>query len=88
MEKTFKPKTKIRLKINGGTMKVSHQATVNGYHNSVRFSENSITNIIALRNLLLQYLATYRSDKMMFVIHRESEGKVNTQLRKNERGLN
>ena len=51
-------------------MTVSHQATVNGYHNSVWFSENSIANIIALRNLCLQYLVTYMSDEMMFIVHR------------------
>ena len=68
-------------------MKVSHQATVNGYRNSVWFSENVITNIIALKNLRLKYLVTYRSDGMMFIVHRESEGKPNMQLRMHESGL-
>ena len=54
VEKTTKSETKMRPKINGGTMKVSRQETANGYHNSVWFSEDSITNIIALRNLYLQ----------------------------------
>ena len=39
LEKIAKSKTKMRLKSNGGTMRVSHQATVNGYHNSVWFIE-------------------------------------------------
>ena len=51
-------------------MTVSHQATVNGYHNSVWFSENAIANIIELSNLRLQYLVTYRSDDMMFIVHK------------------
>ena len=68
-------------------MAVSHKAMVNGYHNSVWFSENSITNIIVLRNLCLQYLVIYRSDKMMFIFHRDSEGKPNMQFRIHDSGL-
>ena len=60
----------MRLKINGGTITVSHKAAVNGYHSSVWFSENSITNIIELSNLRLKYLFTYRINKMMLIIHR------------------
>ena len=67
---TTKSKTKMRLKSNGGTMEVSHQAAVNGYHSSVWFSENSITNIIALSNLRLKYLVIYRSNEMVLIIHR------------------
>ena len=69
-------------------MTMYHQTMVNGYHNSVWFSENAITNIIALRNLCLHYLVTYRSNEMMFIVHRESEGKPNMQLRMHEIGLN
>ena len=58
VEKTTNSKTKMRLKSNVGTMKVSHQETESSYHNIVWFSENPITNIIALSNLRLQYLVT------------------------------
>ena len=68
-------------------MKVSHEATVNSYHNSVCFSKNSIKNIIALINIRLQYLITYRSDEMMLIVHRKSEGKPNIQFRMHESGL-
>ena len=51
-------------------MTVFHQATVNGYYKSVWFSENAITNIIALNNLRLWYLVTYRIYEMMFIVHR------------------
>ena len=61
----------MRLNISGNTMKISHQATVNGYHDSVGFSENAITTIIAMSNLRLQYLVTYRGENMMFIVHRE-----------------
>ena len=37
VEKTYKSKTKIRLKSNGCTMTVYHQEVLNGYHNSVWF---------------------------------------------------
>ena len=68
-------------------MSVSHQEMVNSYQNIVWFSENPITNIIALRNLHIQYLVTYRRDYMMTIVHRESEGKPNMQFRINESGL-
>ena len=68
VEKTTKSKTKIGLKINGGTMKVPHQGTVNGYHNIVWFSENYVSNIISLINLHLKYLVIYRSVEIMFII--------------------
>ena len=51
---------------------VSHQAMVNGYHNCVWFSENTITNIIVLSNLSLQYLVAYMSDEKIFIVNRES----------------
>ena len=70
VEKTTDSKTKMRLKSNGVTMTVSHQATVKGYHNSVWFSENYITDIIVLRNLRIQYLVTYRRDDMMIMVYR------------------
>ena len=68
-------------------MTVSHQATVNGYHNSVWFSENFITNNIVLSNLHIQYLVTYSSYEMMFIIHREYEVKPNMQFIMHEIGL-
>ena len=70
VEKTAKSKTKMRLNSNSGTMTVSHQSTVNGYHNIVWFIKNSINNIISLINLCLNYLVTYRSDDMIFIAHK------------------
>ena len=66
-------------------MKISHQA--NGYHSSVWFSEISVTDNIALRNLHLQYLFTYRIDEMMFIVHRKYEGKPNMQFIMHESGM-
>ena len=87
MEKTTKSKTKMRPNINGGTIKVSQRSMVNGYHNSVWFSENATANIIVLINLRLQYLVTCRSDDMMFIVHRESEIKPKIQFIMHESGL-
>ena len=44
----FESKTPMRLKSNGGTMKVNHKATINDYERPVWFSKDEITNIIAL----------------------------------------
>ena len=59
----------MKLKSNGATMKVSHKEIVTGYHNNVQFSKKNITTIIELRNIILQYLVTYISDEMMFIVH-------------------
>ena len=67
----------MRLKINGSAMAVSHKASVNVYHNSVGFSEKFISNNITLSNLRLQYLFTFRSNEIMFIVHQESNGKLN-----------
>ena len=87
VEKIFKSATKMRLKSNGGTMRVTHQATVRGYQNHVWFSKRAITNIIALRNLMRQCRVTCNSDDLMFVVHREKDGKPNMHFRMHESGL-
>ena len=46
---TFESKTPIRLKSNGGTMKVNHKEKINGYERPVWFSKDAITNIIVLK---------------------------------------
>jgi hypothetical protein len=87
VSKTSKYKSSMRLKINGGTMAVSHKATLPGYHKSVWFSTRAINTIIALRNLIEQYRVTYYSDDLMFVEHRETESKPNMEFRMHESGL-
>jgi hypothetical protein len=84
---TCKPNTSMRLKSNGGTMVVTQKATIPGYNNYVWFSTIAITNIIALSNLIQQYRVMYDSDDMMFVVHRESQGKQNMEFRMHKCGL-
>ena len=60
---TFESKTPMRLKSNGGTMKVNHKETINGYELPVWFSKDAITNTIALKIIIHQYRVTYDSDK-------------------------
>jgi hypothetical protein len=71
VKKVYKASRKMRLKSNGGTMMVSHKATVAGYNQDVWFSKNAITNIISLKNLIKQYQVTYDSRDQMFVVHRD-----------------
>ena len=75
------------LKSNGGAMTVSHKSTVTVYHNSVWFSKKVITEIIALKNLRLQYLVTYISNEMLFIAHQDSNIKPNIQFQMHESGL-
>jgi hypothetical protein len=77
----------MRLKSNGGTMMVSHKATMKGYKSDVWFSKDAITNNIALSNLIKQYRVTYNSKDQMFVVHREKQNKPNVEFKMHESGL-
>jgi hypothetical protein len=62
-------------------MVVTRKSKMKGYNKTVWFSTRSITNIIALHNLIDQYHVTYDSDDLMFVLHRESDSKPNMEFR-------
>jgi hypothetical protein len=69
VSKISKSKSSMRLKNNGGAMVATRKAMMKGYNKTVWFSTRSITNIIALRNLIDQYRVKYDSDDLMFVEH-------------------
>jgi hypothetical protein len=75
VESTFKSSHSMRLKSNGGTMKVKKQAIMPGYHAHIWYNKKAITNILSLRNVIKQYRVTYDSNNQMFVVHREPKGK-------------
>ena len=87
VEKTFKSRSRMKLRSNGGSMMVTHKASLPGYHNKVWYSDRAITNIIALSNIIKQYRVTYDSDDLMFVVHRELHGKPNMEFRMHKSGL-
>ena len=83
----YKSSSTMRLKSNGGKMKVTHKGRIPGYHREVWVSKKAITNIICLKNLIKQYHVTYDSREFKFVVHRESEGRPNMEFRMHESGL-
>jgi hypothetical protein len=85
--KTIKSASSMRLKINGGTMLVTHKAYMTGYHKTVWFSKKAITKIIALHKLIQQYRVTYDSDDLIFVVHCESESKPDMEFCMHECGM-
>ena len=87
VDKVTKSTSEMRLRSNGGSMLVNHQATMSGYKHKVWFSKKAITNIIALSNLTQQYRVTYDSNDQMFVVHREGQGKPNMEFRMHSSGL-
>jgi hypothetical protein len=87
VSKTHKSTTSMRLKSNGGTMSVTRKATMPGYNKDVWISTRAITNLIALSNLIQQYRVTYDSDDNMFVVHWESQGNPNMEVRMHKCGL-
>jgi hypothetical protein len=87
VSKISKSISSMRLKSNGGTMVVTQKPTMEGYNKTVWFSTRAITNIIALCNLIDQYLVTYDSDDLMFVVHRDSESKPHMEFKMHKRGI-
>ena len=82
-----KSSSPMQLQSNGGTMVVTKKAKMPGYHAKVWFSNQAITNIIALRNLIKQYHVTYDSYELSFVVHREAENKPNMEFIMHKSGL-
>jgi hypothetical protein len=87
VSKTCKSTTSMRMKSNGGTMVVTRKVTMPGYNKDVWFRTRSITNIIALSNLIQQYCVTYDSDDKMCAVHQESQGKPNMEFCMHKCGL-
>ena len=77
----------LRLKSNGGLMKINQQATLKGFEGPVWYSPDAIANILALRDVKRKYKVTYDSDESMFVVHREHTGKPNMNFVEHESGL-
>ena len=65
----YNSKKNIRLHINRGEMLITHKAQVYSYKPHVWFEQKSITNIVALNNIINQYFVTYTSLDDMFIVH-------------------
>ena len=70
-------KKTMTLASNGGSMKITHQATAEGYHRKVWFNTRAITNIVSLISLINQCCVTYNNKDKSFVVHREEHNKPN-----------
>ena len=75
------------LHSNVGKMLIVHKLKVSGYKPHVWFDQKSITNLIALKNLINKYRVTNNSLDDMFIIHKEEHGKHNMHFKMNESGL-
>ena len=77
----------MRLQSNGGKILIAHKVQVAGYKPHVWFDKISITNLIALKNLIKQYLIAYNNLDEMFIVHQEEHGKNNMRFIMHESGL-
>ena len=87
VENVTKTENNNTIQVNGGTLAVTHKATVPGYKQDVWFIKYYITNIIALKNLIKQYRVTYDSIYQILVVHREDNEKPNMEFKINESGI-
>ena len=55
VENIRKDGKKMKVQVNGGTLAVTHKATVLGYKQDLWFRKDDITKIIYLKNLIKQY---------------------------------
>ncbi len=63
----------LNMTSNGGGLKITEKCKIPGYKFWVWFSENAITNIICLKNLIKIYRVTYDSKvDTTFVVHRST----------------
>jgi hypothetical protein len=77
----------ITVESNGGKLKVRHKAKVSDYNALVYYDSSAIANILSLKNLGKQYPITYDSAEMMFVVHREAQGKPDMHFVMHSSGL-
>ena len=64
------------VEVNGSTLEFTHKAAVPAYKQDLLFIKDTITNIIALKNLNKTYRVTYDSIDQIFVVHRENQEKT------------
>ena len=68
-------------------MVVTHKAKMAGYQKIFWFIIRSITNIIALINIIDKYWFTYDSEDKMSIVHQEAEDKLNVDFKIHKSGL-
>ena len=72
------------MRVNGGSLAVTHRSTVTGYKQDLWFRNDYITNIIGLVNFMKQYIVTYDRTDQTFVVHRDDQEKPNTEFKINK----
>jgi hypothetical protein len=75
------------LKSNGGSMKISRIADIEGFTDPVWYSKRAITNIISLAIAGEQYHVTYDSHDAAFIVHRQVFGMEDMVFKKHRSGL-
>ena len=73
VENITKVGKKMILQGNGGTLDVTHRATVCRYKHAVLFRKYSITNISAFKNFINQYWVTYDIIDKICVVHEDDK---------------
>ncbi len=76
----------LTLRSNGGSMKVTQVASINN-STDVWFSRKAITNILALKDVKLQYRVTYDSYDASFIVWREDKDLPNMTFKEHASGL-
>jgi len=81
-------KKPLRLQSNGGSMILKKVAAIDNYYGEVWYSENAITNILSLKNVIKLYRVTYDSEEgHYFIVHRVEHGAPDMYFEMHESGL-
>ena len=73
VDNTTKPRNKMTVQVSGGTIVVTHKATVPGYKQYIWFNKYDITKIISFKNLIKTYQVTYNNINQILLVHREDQ---------------
>ena len=73
VERIYKLKNKMILRINGRKMLIYHKAVVSEYIKYMWFDKTAITYIFSLNILIKEYRVTYNSLDQIFIAHRKKQ---------------
>ena len=77
----------ISVQGNGGTLAIKYSSRIPGYNYDTWYSNDEISNIIFLKNMISRYRVTYGSDDETFIVHQEASALPAMDFRMHKLGL-
>ena len=78
---------KISVQGNRGTFANKYKASMPGYSYDTCYSKDTISNIISLKNMIIQYRVTYDRENETFLVHQEASSIPDMEYKMHKSGL-